>query len=669
MKSAGRSFSLAVLRPIQYLLDGALFAAGILLLVRFGLEFYRSAAMESLSWVILFRLVTDPVLGAVQAGLSNIIPVSANGAKSLPLILSVGVWILRYFWIAYLKSVRLRLEEPSVESLFAAKKKKDDRAVDMDMADSEQSREALLRKYRDIEKALKWSVKRRCTFLSIDVVGSTGMKQGKTQTDIAASFQAYEEMLRKLFDKFGAWKQAWTPDGVMLCFLQRDMAVGAAIRTLQSLKNFNATENRLGVPFKVRCGLNEGEVAIYDDSKLEKVADHVIDVAGHMQKHADENTVWLSEQVYNDLSKKTGFRFTKHVVDGYKVYEWALQEPRMDRDTINTSTAQTAPGSAPVAAAAPVPSAVSPPMATPTQWTPTPPPLTPTPPPVSDGVPRIGRYELLEEIGRGAMGAVYKARDPQIGRTVALKVILTRDLPPGDLAIYKERFYREARAAGKMIHPGIITVHDIGEDSFGTPYLVMEYVEGKTLDLLVGRDAGERMDVSQCLDIAIQVAEALNYAHHQGVVHRDIKPANILIARNGQAKIADFGVAKLIGTQYTQVGQVVGTPAYMSPEQLTGAAVDTRSDLFSFGVVLYWMLTGEKPFAGDTITAITYKVVHTAPLPPKQLNPALPADVDTVLLRCLAKNAAERYQSARELCADLQLVRAGKPLATAPSSN
>ncbi|MBI2819815.1 MAG: protein kinase [Acidobacteria bacterium] len=655
---------MAVLRPLQYLLDGALFALGAVLLILFGLEYYRSPAMEALGWVIRFRQFTDPILGAIQSGLSQIIPVSANGAKSIPLVLSILVWFLRHFIISYLKNARLRLEEPSAESIFAAKKKKDDRAPDTDMADSEQSREALLRKYRDIEKALKWSVRKRCTFLSIDVVGSTAMKQGKTQTDIAASFQAYEEMLRGIFGKFGVWKQAWTPDGVMTCFLQRDMAVGAALRALESLKKFNTNDNRLGVDFKVRCGLNEGEVPIYDDSKLEKIADHVIDVAGHMQKHADENTLWLSQQVYNELSEKSDFRATKHVVDGYKVYEWALGEPDLDRSTVMTDVKEVAP--APAAAPAPGPAAVSPAMSTPILRTPTPPPLTPPPPPVSDGVPRIGRYELLEEIGRGAMGAVYKAQDPQIGRTVALKVILTRDLPPDDLAIYKERFYREARAAGKMTHPGIITVHDIAEDAYGTPYLVMEFVEGKTLDHLIGRNATERMEITQCIDYAIQVAEALDYAHRQGVVHRDIKPANILITPHGQAKIADFGIAKLVGTQYTQVGQVLGTPAYMSPEQLTGAAVDARSDLFSFGVVLYWMLTGEKPFTGDTITAITYKVVHTAPLPPKQLNPALPDQLDTMLLKCLAKNANERYQSARDLINDLHALKAGQPLASAP---
>jgi class 3 adenylate cyclase len=665
VKSVGRSASLAILRPIQYLLDGALFAIGILLLARFGLEVYHSAAMESLGWVVLFKRLIDPPLGAALSALSRIIPISANGFRFVPLILSVVVWFVRYAVINYIKRARLRLEEPTPESMFG--KKKDDRTLDVDLADSEQSREALLRKYRDIEKALKFSVKRRCTFLSIDVVGSTAMKQGKTATDISASFQAYEEMMRGIFEKFGAWKQAWTPDGVMVCFLQRDMAVGAGVRALQALKKFNSTENRLGVPFKVRCGLNEGEVAIYDDSKLEKVADHVIDVAGHMQKHADENTLWLSEEVYKEMGEKSGFRATDHIVDGYKVFEWSLGSPRLDRPTVNTATPPAAPPVAALAAAA-----MATPVPAPAQraasaadagatWN------APAGPGV-DSPSRFGRYQVVGELGRGSMGAVYKAFDPQIGRTVALKAILTRDLPPEDLAVYKERFFREARAAGQMMHPGIVTVHDIAEDAFGAPYLVLEYVEGKTLDVLIAPGGGERMEVAQCVDCATQVAEALNYAHDHGVVHRDIKPANILITPGGQAKIADFGVAKLVGTQYTQAGAILGTPAFMAPEQLTGGPVDARSDLFSFGVVLYWMLTGEKPFSGDTITAITYKVVHTAPLPARQLNPSLPADLDAVLARCLAKNASDRYQNARELIADLQAVKAGRPLPSASST-
>ena len=158
------------------------------------------------------------------------------------------------------------------------------------------------------------------------------------------------------------------------------------------------------------------------------------------------------------------------------------------------------------------------------------------------------------------------------------------------------------------------------------------------------------------------MAEALDYAHAQGVIHRDIKPSNILLTTTGQAKIGDFGIAKLEGTHLTMTGQVLGTPSYMSPEQLTGAALDGRSDLFSLGVVMYWLLTGEKPFSADTVTAITYKVVHTDPLPLRQLNPALSADLEKVMLKCLAKKPEDRYANGKALAADLRAVRAGQPI-------
>jgi serine/threonine-protein kinase len=176
----------------------------------------------------------------------------------------------------------------------------------------------------------------------------------------------------------------------------------------------------------------------------------------------------------------------------------------------------------------------------------------------------------------------------------------------------------------------------------------------------------ERLPLSQALDFAIQIADALDYAHRRGVIHRDIKPANILITSEGKAKIADFGIAKLAGTQLTQTGQLIGTPAFMSPEQFSGAAVDSRSDIFSLGAMLYWMCTGEKPFAGDTLTAVSFKVVYSAAIPARQLNPALPATLDLVLARCLAKNPDERYATGRELVADLEAVKAGRPVAAAP---
>jgi serine/threonine protein kinase len=300
---------------------------------------------------------------------------------------------------------------------------------------------------------------------------------------------------------------------------------------------------------------------------------------------------------------------------------------------------------------------------------------------------RIGRYEILEELGRGAMGAVYKARDSQIGRTVAIKVILTANLSKDDLEHFKKRFYQEARTAGQMSHPGIVTIHDIAEAENGQPYLVMEFVPGLTLEkLLTSAEAAKLYGLQSvrggfpmetCVDVGIQLADALDYAHKQGVIHRDIKPANILVALEKdpgassseasprmRVKITDFGIAKIAGANLTQTGMAMGTPAFMSPEQVSMSPVDGRSDLFSLGGVIYWMLTGEKPFAGESLTQITFKVVFGSPLPVAVVNPKLPPALDVVLSRCLAKNADDRYATGRELAADLELIRAGKPLST-----
>lgn len=297
---------------------------------------------------------------------------------------------------------------------------------------------------------------------------------------------------------------------------------------------------------------------------------------------------------------------------------------------------------------------------------------------------QIGRYEILGELGRGAMGAVYKARDPQIGRTVAIKVILTANLSPADLQHYKERFKREAQTAGQMSHPGIITIHDISEDEQGQPFLVMEFVEGQTLEKMLlpagqvedstDPDTGlklptarPRLLIDRSLDLGVQLADALNYAHERGVIHRDIKPSNIIITSDGRAKIADFGIAKVAGTSMTQTGMMMGTPAFMSPEQASAAPLDSRTDIFSLGAVLYWMFTGEKPFPGDSMTAIILKVVTSQPLPATYLNPALPKDVDTVLGRCLAKVPDDRYPNGRELAEDLRAIKEKRPIkATAP---
>ncbi len=281
----------------------------------------------------------------------------------------------------------------------------------------------------------------------------------------------------------------------------------------------------------------------------------------------------------------------------------------------------------------------------------------------------LGRYQIQQELGRGAMGTVYRAYDPKIDRVVALKTISLSGIDPAGEADFRRRFVREAQAAGKLSHGGIVTIYDVGEDEVTrTPFIVMEYIEGTTLEEL-GR--GERLPLEQALELVEQVAEALDYAHERGIVHRDIKPANIIITPDRRAKITDFGIAKLLQTQFTQPGQVLGTPAYMSPEQLSGGAVDGRSDLFSLGVILYWLVTGDKPFPGDTTTSISFKVVYKDPILPTELNPTLSPDLDYVVTRALAKGPAQRYQRGSELADDLGDVgqgraprsRAGQPAA------
>jgi len=274
---------------------------------------------------------------------------------------------------------------------------------------------------------------------------------------------------------------------------------------------------------------------------------------------------------------------------------------------------------------------------------------------------KIGRYEILSELGRGAMGIVYRAKDPAMDRVVALKTIISVALASPQGSEFRDRFYREARTAGALTHPGIVAVFDVGEHE-GMPFLVMEFVDGRTLADAI--KAGQCMSVDRVCEFGGQIADAMAYAHQRGVVHRDIKPANILltsIESSGaeRPKITDFGVAKLTEGQATLTGQMLGTPAFMPPEQFTGAPIDGRSDIFSLGVVLYWMATGERPFPGESITAVSYKVVHTDPIPPRKLNPSLPPKLENIILRCLEKNPSERFQTGHELARELAALRSG----------
>ncbi len=264
---------------------------------------------------------------------------------------------------------------------------------------------------------------------------------------------------------------------------------------------------------------------------------------------------------------------------------------------------------------------------------------------------RIGRYEVLEMLGRGAMAIVYLAHDPIIGRKVALKT-LRLDLDSDLAEEFKARFLREARAAGRLNHPGIVTVHDVGEDpETGLAFIAMELIEGQNLKEML--KAGERFTAARAAQIVGEVARALDYAHRMGVVHRDIKPANILITPDGRAKIADFGVARLESSNLTVEGQFIGTPNYMSPEQIMGKTVDGRSDIFSAGVVLFELLTGERPFPGSSIAEIGMKIIDQPRPIPSTINPEIPRGLNPIVLKCLEKDREKRYQTAGELAAAL----------------
>jgi len=277
---------------------------------------------------------------------------------------------------------------------------------------------------------------------------------------------------------------------------------------------------------------------------------------------------------------------------------------------------------------------------------------------------QFGRYEVVAELGRGAMGVVYKARDPQIDRLVAVKTVSLLGQEPDEEKEFRLRFMHEAQAAGRLHHPGIVGIFDVGENPENQdPYIVMEYVAGEPLNRKLGRE--KKLPLATALQLAEEIAEALDYAHAQGVIHRDVKPGNILVTEDGHAKIADFGIAKLNLAHFTLPGRVLGTPAYMAPEQLSGEGVDGRSDLFSLGVILYAMVTGHSPFHGDSATTVCFKVTNREPLPASALDLSLPPELDEVIGRAMAKDREQRYQKGAEFAEDVrQLQQLYKPGST-----
>jgi serine/threonine protein kinase len=274
---------------------------------------------------------------------------------------------------------------------------------------------------------------------------------------------------------------------------------------------------------------------------------------------------------------------------------------------------------------------------------------------------KTGRYQILDELGRGAMGVVYRAHDPVIGRDVAVKTMhLAADGSGATRPDFISRFQTEARAAGILTHPNIVVVYDAGEEG-GTFYITMELVEGRSLQSLI--DEHQSFPLPRAVRIIEQASSALDYAHRHNIIHRDVKPANLMITSDDTVKVTDFGTAKILQFNTAQTAAVIGTPSYMSPEQIKGKTVDGRSDIFALGVILYELVTGEKPFPGQNITTVIYKIVNEEPVPPREIDPSIHSGLCAVIARALAKDPTARFQTCGEL---LEALKNYKNLATEP---
>jgi serine/threonine-protein kinase len=267
---------------------------------------------------------------------------------------------------------------------------------------------------------------------------------------------------------------------------------------------------------------------------------------------------------------------------------------------------------------------------------------------------RIGRYEILQVLGRGSMGLVYKALDPKINRLLAIKTIRFSDEFDEDvIQEIKERFFREAEIAGQLSHPSIVTIHDMGEDQDLT-FMAMEYLEGENLEKFISKKS--LLPLRKVLFVVASVADALEFAHRADVIHRDIKPANIMLLKTGGVKVTDFGIAKAISSSRTRTGVILGTPNYMSPEQIMGQKIDPRSDIFSLGVVFYQLLAGELPFQGDNLSSLLYQITQVKHPPLRSFNPRIPVACEQIMDKALAKNLDERFQTAGQMAKLVRLL-------------
>ncbi|MEJ2025580.1 MAG: serine/threonine-protein kinase, partial [Deltaproteobacteria bacterium] len=267
---------------------------------------------------------------------------------------------------------------------------------------------------------------------------------------------------------------------------------------------------------------------------------------------------------------------------------------------------------------------------------------------------RVGRYQLIEKLGKGTTGLVYKGSDPRLNRLVAIKIIrFSDDFEEEMIDDMRERFLREAEIAGRLSHPGIVTIYDVGEDEDLT-YMAMEYLEGKSLIRYGSKE--RRLPLTKVLDVAAKVADALDYAHKQGVIHRDIKPANIMLLRDGNIKVTDFGIAKAISSTRTKTGVILGTPNYMSPEQIMGHKIDARTDIFSLGVLLFQLLTGKLPFRGENLSGLLYHITQGKHPSIRLMESGIPKACEQIIDKALAKNPRDRFRTAGQMARYLTML-------------
>jgi class 3 adenylate cyclase/tRNA A-37 threonylcarbamoyl transferase component Bud32 len=623
----------------------------VALLLPLGLQYLENAS--SYAWVAKIQEYDARLTGAVRGmvptkvgnfDLARLVLIGVAYALSRLLEAVANVWSkkiadgdLKKRFDAFKKSSGLSDNSKAVASI---KKKMEQLAPD-----DAKSREDLIRLMVETRKKLD-SMSRELAFLSIDVVGSTDMKLGEDKAFVEHDFREYKKLVETAMENQGALKSAWTPDGVMICFGTVDDAIRAAREVLLELARFNREVKSVKTQFRVRCGINAGNVHYEKSQRMEEMSDRVIDVAGHMQKYAAADTIFIAQEVLDRGSESEGFRPTGQKVDGYEVAHW--KAPSADA-TVGVASTPAAERSSPTATRmTPISELSSSRVAS-------------TPPQemtvraaalANSPITMIGKYELRREVGRGAMGIVFEGWDPAIERRVAVKVIRQDQLDSSEAEEILARFQREAKAAGRVAHPNIVAVYEFGKQN-DMYFIAMEYIEGRELKDYF--DKNERFTLAEIVRLMGQLLDALDNAGRKGVVHRDIKPANLILLPDGTLKIADFGIARIESSQLTQTGAAIGTPTYMSPEQLLGQPVDGRSDLFSAGVVLYQFLTGEKPFTGERATTVITKILSENPPAPSSQNLTVPTSFDAVMRKALAKKPDERFQNGREFAEALRV--------------